>query len=207
MHSCDKGEIPPDPSKLEPFFERYAVAVFDVEVRERLLEVKSPEKYKMLLQRCADRLLNKITSKKGVWRRVVEDSFEEAHYIGFGNSKDGYRYPEEFARPRKRSVKRVLQLRVMDWHQLAIQRLASDLEQAASRPKADDKPTLRYEPELLRRAQSKHRHDNSDLAHYFSVEEPSTVSRWRQGKMDMSPQHAARYDEYIAILTPTERQL
>jgi len=78
---------------------------------------------------------------------------------------------------------------------------------AQLRQKSEPTTRLRYNPTLLRKAMERRRHALKDVMKFFNVTQESTVSRWLHARIDMSTDHAAKYDDYIAILTPEEKQV
>lgn len=76
----------------------------------------------------------------------------------------------------------------------------SPSETAGSRSAVRAKRALKFDPARLVLAIHEHRHLTVDVMKYFGVEQESTISRWRHGKLDMNPDRAAKYDEYVKIL-------
>ncbi len=212
LQACLRGEARPNPSSLEPFFETYVDAVLDETAKHLLPRITSPEKFISTLQRRADILQTAVCTENGTWVRVVRQSFDEANLIHLGNSKIGYHDPSEFTRPRRRAVKEALRLRVLYWQKEASVQAAVNASRKENRLNVSTQRTgqippqrgLLFDRELFQKAKDKRRHKNKDILEFFGVKEESTVSRWLNGQMAMSAEHAKKYDQYIAILTPED---
>jgi hypothetical protein len=115
----------PNPFLLEPYFERYALKVLKESTASLLRGMASPENT-VVVQQQADTIQDEICGQDGLWSRVVEESFEKANLIHFGNSKTGYHPASEFIRPRKRAIKEALRLQALKWQVDALERQAPD---------------------------------------------------------------------------------
>jgi ribosome-binding protein aMBF1 (putative translation factor) len=122
-----KGEMAnrnPSSSDLVPFVEKYAEAVGDAEVRERLKKTEisgdtNPESGLALLNDVADKVAQRIVSDGGVWARVVEDA---CRYSGLGTAilgvhmtRHGTYTVEQLMVPRQRQLRAALSLWVRRW--------------------------------------------------------------------------------------------
>jgi hypothetical protein len=123
--ACSKGETPPNPIFLEPYFERYALTVLKETAASLLRGMASPESASVVQQQ-ADALIDKICGHDGLWRQVVEESFDKTNKIHFGNSSIGYHPASEFIRPRPRALKEALRLQVLRWQMEALERQPTD---------------------------------------------------------------------------------
>ena len=115
----------PNPILLEPYFEHYALKVLKESAASLLRGMASPENV-VVVQEHADALLDEICGQNGLWRQVVEESFDKASLIHLGNSRTGYHPASEFIRPRKRAIKEALRLQVLKWQVDALERQPTD---------------------------------------------------------------------------------
>jgi len=79
---------------------------------------------------------------------------------------------------------------------------AKALNDAQTQKMSKSKRKLRYDPKLLRSKMERLHHTNKDVMDFFHLTQESTVSRWRSGQMNMSPDNARRYIEYMGLPEP-----
>jgi len=97
------------------YFETYAIAVFDAEARERIGAMKTPRDYIRTLRALATRVEQRISTPKGLWRRIVERTLDELNIIVLGDSRVGYYEPSVFLKPKKRQIRGALYLQTKLW--------------------------------------------------------------------------------------------
>jgi hypothetical protein len=85
---------------LLPFFEKYACDVLTAQLKARSTSVASPKNRSRLNNKLVKDLLKKITSKNGVWERVIRSSATIADFGGRRTTYGEYG-PSDFMRPLK----------------------------------------------------------------------------------------------------------
>jgi hypothetical protein len=123
LAACKTGQIfetlkhKPFSSDLIPFFEQYALAVFDAMASEAKSFIGNADDVEPYLKWLSDRiepLVMSIARRDGVWHRVVDQCCRRAS-LGWWGSPYGFYTADAFRRSHHQVIRAALELRIQLW--------------------------------------------------------------------------------------------
>jgi hypothetical protein len=101
---------------LLPYFEAYAISVFDAYAEEQLPEHENLRNYLIALKRAVHSTASSICRTQGVWRTVVNQCCD-ALDMNIAKTPFGTYTTRVFMQPRQHQLGAVLQMRLKHWEQ------------------------------------------------------------------------------------------